>query len=256
MLTATEKVPTSMASAVVKGVHMSSIHDDYKPSFKDALESEFDAMLKDPYLPVTQNGLSTDQWASTVVDNGEVKWVDGVTANGRLMMMRQEREYYYNLNDPDDPEATKITFDDATDAACKTTDWYHLMRDHAKGTGPKREELKAYATGILLKGEKLPDAYPPSLAERVKTREEAEAAFAKSSTSQSRTPTRFNSPRLPRKVKNYSTPETNTTAPTTQTAQSTVGRLKGAASALSQRSIGAVNGFFRSFPKRVSGVGG
>lgn len=253
-----------MASAVVKGVHMSSIHDDYKPSFKDALESEFDAMLKDPYLPVTQNGLSTDQWASTVVDNGEVKTVDGVTANGRLMMMRQEREYYYNLNDPDDPEATKITFDDATDAACKTAGWFHEKRDHKKGTGVRLADLRDYATGILLKGAKLPDAYPPSLAETVKTREEAETAFAQSSTVQSKTPTSFDSRigrrgrrgRLPRKVKNYSTPETSTTAPDTETAQSVANICKEAASSLNNPTIKTVNGFLNSFPKRASGVGG
>jgi len=153
-----------MASSVLNNVYKKKIPKVKWDPFRKAVEEECTRELSHPQLPVTDDGLCTFRWASSLMDGDEIKGVDETTANGRQMTMRKVRAEIYN--------ATEASYHAATAAATRVTDWLHINRDHDKCTGVRLQDLLDHAIDALKKGGKLPKNCPQSLLDNAKARDE------------------------------------------------------------------------------------
>jgi hypothetical protein len=241
-----------MASSVLNNAYKKKLmHEDEREIFRKALEEGFTGLLSHPELPVTDDGFCTYRWASTLIGGGKVKGVDATTALGRHMMMRQVRADIWN--------ETEASYNAATDAASKVTDWYHEKRNHKKGTGVVLRDLKDYAIDTVKTGAKLPKDCPQSILDMAKDRDEMNKR-ERNNPFKSPTRSAYVSSDRPRPtavpahqaVMSEPNPlqtdrEKGTNGPLTDT---TKARLESMRKTLSTEDVQRVQGFFKQFPPK------
>jgi len=238
-------VPSAIASFVLN-VYDKLIPEEDENSFKKALEKSFTERLSHPKLPVTDAGLCTYRWASTLMDGGELKRVDPKTALGRHITMRKVRADIWN--------ETEASYNAVTDAATKVTDWYH------RRSGLLLQELTEYAKETLGTGGKVPNDCPQSILDIAEARDEKTKAMSEVSY-KSTTPSALSSlgKPLPAAVLAH---EAQTSGSNINKSHATTGTKTSLPDSLLQRlkrveeSIGSkkVQGFFDRFPPQRTAV--
>ena len=243
-----------MASSVLNNVYKKKIPKDKWDPIRKALEEECTRELSHPQLPVTDDGLCTFRWASSLMDGDQTKGVDETTANGRQMTMRKVRAEIYN--------ATEASYHAATAAATRVTDWFHINRNHDKGTGVLLQDLVDHAIDALKTGGKLPKDCPQSLLDIAKARDEMNET-TRNSSPRSKTSLGLNAlpaSSLPTKVPAHQAQTSGQDTFKRDTGSGTEAslpdslrsRLAGLPKKISKEGVQTLNNFFKKFePKRV-----